>query len=134
MSNVGFDGAVSVSTDNFSSSDESLTGCNSVSANIGRAMQEVTDFDDTHVDRIAGLRDSSGNVAGTWKPTNAGQIILQDAADDGSDVYLKFTVDGTNGLLLQCKVESFEASGDPGSVWSFSASLQGVAAWTLGTP
>jgi len=127
--NVGFEGTLEASTDG--STYSAIGGANSVSANLGRAMLEITDFDDTAVNRIAGLKDSSVSVSGHYIGDDAGQVILKAAAASGNDVYIRWRPDGTLGFVLQGKVENYNMSGDPGSTTTFDSSLQATTAWTV---
>lgn len=131
MANVGFEGTLEASTDG--STYSTIGEANSVSANMARAMLEITDFDDTAVNRLAGLKDSSSSIGGHYKGSDAGQAILRNAAASGDDVYIRYRPDGTLGFVLQGKIENFNVSADPGSTVSFDSSLQSVAAWTVET-
>jgi len=128
---VGFEGTLEASTDG--STYSAIGGANSVSANMARAMLEITDFDDTAVNRIAGLKDSSASVSGHYIGDDAGQVILRNAAASGDDIYLRWRPDGTIGFVLQGKVENFNGAADPGSTATFDSSIQSVAAWTVET-
>ncbi len=127
--NVGFEGTLEVSTDG--SSYSAIGGANSVSANMARAMHEITDFDDTAVNRIAGLKDSSSSVSGHYIGDDAGQVILKNATASGNDVYLRYRPDGTLGFVLQGKIENYNVGGDPGSTVTFDSSFQANTAWTV---
>ena len=127
--NVGFEGTLEASTDG--SSYSTVGKANSVSANLGRAMLEITDFDDTAVDRISGLKDSSVSISGHYVGDDAGQVILKNAAASGNDVYLRYRPDGTLGFVLQGKIENYNVSADPGSTATFDSSLQANTAWTV---
>ena len=126
---VGFEGTLEASTDG--STYSAIGGANSVSANMARAMLEITDFDDTAVNRIAGLKDSSVSVSGHYIGDDAGQVILKAAAASGNDVYIRWRPDGTLGFVLQGKVENYNMSADPGSTTTFDSSLQATTAWTV---
>lgn len=126
MATPGYQGSIEVNTtDSFPGT--SVGGANSVSGPFSRAMLDITDFDDTAVNRIAGLNDSSLTISGHEDYADAGQDILRAAVLSGATIYAQMLPDGTNGFKFTCKVESYEPSNAPDGTPQFSCSLQGVA-------
>lgn len=126
---AGFSGTLEASSDG--SSYDSIGGANSVSPNLSRAMLEVTDFDDTAVNRIAGLKDSSISVSGHYDGADAGQSTILTEFESGDDVYIRYRPDGTTGFVIQGKVESFNLSTDVSGTATFDCSIQANTAFTI---
>jgi hypothetical protein len=95
-------------------------------------MLEVTDFDDTAIDRIAGLFDTPCSFGGHRDPddTNGQEAILTQWLA-GNAIYVRALPDGTNGFKVQCRVENFEISSTPDGTTQFSTQLQSIAAPTV---
>lgn len=129
MATAGFSGVVAVSTDD--STYNALNGCNSVSMPTSRAMLDITDFEDTSVNRIAGLKDSSASLSGHFDHSDTAQAALRAAAASGATVYVRYLYDGTNGTKIAGIVESFELSATPDGTVEFSCTVQANAAWTI---
>lgn len=126
----GYAGDFEISTDD--TTYYSINGANSVSQNLSRAMLEVTDFDDTAINRIAGLFDTPCSFSGhrDVDDTN-GQEALRAALFSGATIYVRCLPDGTNGFKVATIVESFEVSSTPDGTTQFSCQLQSTAAPTV---
>ena len=92
-----------------------IDGINSVSFGPNRTMLETTDFKDTSAakTRMSGLKDGVSRLGGDYESTDTtGQNVLRTAEDDGTSVFVKFLWDGSTGHRVECKVESYEISGE----------------------
>ena len=90
-------------------------------------LLEISQFGDTHKNRIAGLKDTNVSLGGNYDPADTtGQAEL----DPGDTVYIGIYPQGTavEGKQVKAIVESFEISASADGKQEFSASLQGIAA------
>ena len=90
-------------------------------------LLEITQFGDTHKNRLAGVKDTSVTVSGNLDTADTlGQLELE----PGDTVYIAVHPSGATVAGSQCKciVESFEQSADATGKQTFSATLQGIAA------
>jgi predicted secreted protein len=126
---AGFSGTLEVSTDG--STYNTVSGANSVSVNTGRAMLDITDFDDDAVNRLAGLKDSSVSISGHYNAGDTGTDAIVAASNSGADIYIRWRPNGTLGWVVQGKVESFNPSSAVADTVTFDASIQAVTAWTV---
>lgn len=105
-------------------------GCNNGNMPFARAMLEVTEFGDSAVDRISGLADQSATVSGHYIGSDTAQAALIAGLQNGTDVYVRWLPDGTNGFVVRGKVENFEVSAGVDATVEFSCTVQGVAGFT----
>ena len=87
---------------------------------------EITQFGNTHKNRIGGLKDSNVSLSGNFDPADAGQLQLE----PGDFVWIAVFPQGTTAAGRQIKmiVENFEQGASVEGKQTFSSSLQGVAA------
>lgn len=130
MAEAGFEGNVRVSTDG--GSGNPLNGCNSITVNRGRNLLDITDFEDSAVNRLAGLKDSSVQLSGHYDAADTAQAALETAFDAGTVIYIRHVWDGTKYIQVQGLVESHEVSATPSETVTFSVTVQAIAAWTTG--
>ena len=127
MADQGYAGSFEISLDD--STWYSVDGANSWSMALSRAMLEITDFDDTAVNRIPGLFDTPCQISGhNAEDDTNGQNALRTAFLTGADVYVRMLPDGVTGFKVTTLVESFNPSSDPTGTVQFSASLASKSA------
>lgn len=125
----GYAGDYEISTDD--TTYYSVSGANTVSQNLSRAMLEVTDFDDTAINRIAGLFDTPCSIGGHRDPDDSnGQEALITAWLAGTTVYVRCLPDGTNGFKVACLVENVDFSSSPDGTAQVTFNFQSIAAPT----
>lgn len=90
-------------------------------------LLDITQFGDTHRDRMAGIKDTSVTVSGNL---DTGDTTGQLELEPGDTVYIAVHPSGATvaGTQVKCIVESFEQSADATGKQTFSATLQGIAA------
>lgn len=90
-------------------------------------LLEIPSFGDTHMDRIAGLKDSSIDLSGNYYP---GDTTGQEELEPGDTIYIGVYPQGTAVAGSQIKgiVEKFDLSADVTGKQTFSASVKGCAA------
>lgn len=125
---AGFSSTISVSTTDGSYTE--VSGANSVDNSRSRETLDATDFSDAAFTRVMGLKDVSFSISGNYQDADVAQGEIETALSDGSDLYVQFLVDGTNGYKAACKVESFDISSTPDGKVEFSAEFVGNAAST----
>lgn len=125
---AGFSGIVRAGTT--ATPTDNVGGCNSVSENIAKAILEVTEFGDTHIDRITGLLDSGCSIGGHANYSDTAQNAIRAAVISGVDIYVRILGDGTNGFEFRTKVASYSEQNAPDSTITFTAEFQGIAAPT----
>lgn len=104
-----------------------INGLDSSTFNRMCDILEITQFGDTHKDRIAGLKDSSISISGNYDPADTnGQLLLE----PGDFVWVAVFPGGVTvaGKQIKMIVESFEHGAGVADKQTFSCSLQGVAA------
>jgi predicted secreted protein len=102
-----------------------IDGISSCDFSDGRDLLEITDFaDDNLRRRIAGLRDISASLSGDVELADNGYQLLAAAYNAGDRVYLRYLVDGTNGVMLPCLIESKDISSSVDGKVELSMSLQ----------
>lgn len=89
-------------------------------------LVEITEFGDTHKNRLATLKDSTVSLSGNYIPNDAAQLVLE----PGDTVMIAVHPGGANveGRQVKCLVESFEQTAAVDGKQTFSASLSGIAA------
>lgn len=102
-----------------------IGGTKSVDLSDSTNMLDVTAFDDGSLRRrLAGLRDESISLSGNHEAANAGWLRILDACLDGTDVFLQFVYDGSNGFEFQCLVESISISASVDGLVETTANLR----------
>jgi len=125
---AGIAGDVQVSVDDTTYHD--VSGLMDVDINMMRELVETTSFNDTARDRTATIRDSNATLGVHYSTTDPNATgAINTALDNGTVIYVRWRIDGTNGFKLQCKVASLNLSSAPDAVVDGSYDLQGVAAW-----
>ncbi|MGH9424579.1 MAG: hypothetical protein ACRD3J_31690 [Thermoanaerobaculia bacterium] len=77
------------------------------------AMLEITQFGDSDIKRILGLRDCTYDLAGFYNSTDTnGQNVIDAAAVAGSELWVEFLPNGVNGWKQQVMVPKFSPSAD----------------------
>ena len=89
-------------------------------------LVEITQFGDTHKNRLAALKDSSVSLSGNFDPDDAAQQVLE----PGDTVMIAVHPGGATvaGRQVECIVESFEQAADVAGKQTFSSTVQGIAA------
>jgi len=91
-------------------------------------LLDISQFGDTHHDRISGLGDTSVTISGNYDPSDAtGQTILD---NPGVELHIGVYPSGTTvaGKQVNGLVESFEISADVAGKQTFSCTIQAKAA------
>lgn len=86
--------------------------------------------------RINGLSDVSSSMEVQWDTTRAALKIIHTAKSTRKPIWLMYLpdgADGTSGFQGKFVVESYNHSGDVGSLETVSVSLQGAGAVTAST-
>lgn len=131
MANAGHPTKIEVSPDGTTWTD--LKGINSFKSPFSREMLEKTAFGDECRKRMAGLKDGSVDASGAYEEADAGQIIVRDAFEGGSDLHVRTTYNaaataGQKGFVFVTIVESHEIGDEVDGLieWSFSAQFNGA--------
>lgn len=125
---AGFNATIEVSADD--STYNSIGIANQASGTLQRAMLEVTQFGDSAIDRIYGLKDTPISVSGHYDAADTGQAAINSANINGTQLYVRFLADGTNGFKVLCLVESVAISAGVSDTATFDISFQAIAAPT----
>ena len=125
---AGFNAVVSVSTTSGGTYTK-IAGLNDASLQRIRDLLDTTNFKDANDapvrKRIYGLKDRSLSLSGDLDLSDSnGQVLLSDAIDDGTNVFIKYLPDGTNGWQVEFLVENFDMQSTPDGKNEFSCSLQ----------
>ena len=102
-------------------------GVDNASWNALCSLLEIPQFGDTHMNRMAGLKDTTVSISGNYDPTDAtGQNILE----PGDIIHIGVYPQGTAvaGKQVKAIVESFENAAEVTGKQTFSASISGIAA------
>jgi hypothetical protein len=121
MATAGYQGDIEVSADD--STYNSVGGINTVGFNMGRAQLEVTEFGDDFIDRISGLFDTPVTLGGHRIHADAGQAALVAAFLAGSDIWVRWKPDGTNGFKVKCGVADMPLGNGVGDAAQVSFTL-----------
>ena len=104
-----------------------LGGFDQADPNIQLALEEVTEFGDEAVDRIATLFDSQVSLSGNERYDDAGQDILRAAFFARTKVRLEIlTTAGGNGFQIDLLCTQYQAGSQVGSKVSLSTQFQGA--------
>jgi hypothetical protein len=72
------------------------------------ASIDVSQFGDSFMERILGLKDTSLTLSGFWEPDDTtGQIVIRDSWLADSDLYIAVAFDGTNGFSSKYVCSTF---------------------------
>lgn len=106
-------------------------GINSVSFSPSVDLLDVTDFKDSTGAKLklAALKDGSASLSGDLDLSDAAQIVLRTAYDNGTLVYMTFQFNPSGaasqkGFRVPCYVESYELGASVADRATFSVSLQ----------
>jgi hypothetical protein len=93
-------------------------------------MLDITSFGDNFKKRMPGIKDTSVDTSGNYDPSDAGQIILQTAYDNGTTVFVGIYPQGTGvaGKQVQCYVESIDIKATATGKQSFTPKFAPIAA------
>lgn len=102
-----------------------IDGINSIRYGESAAMLTTMDFAQTseHITRIRGLKDGQIELAGDYEHSDAPQLAIRTAKRNGTSYFVRILWDGTNGVEVECLVESFNIEPDVEGKVTFSASL-----------
>lgn len=102
-----------------------IDGINSIRYGESAAMLTTMDFAQTseHITRIRGLKDGTIELSGDYEHSDTAQAALRTAARNGTAYHVQILWDGTNGVEVQCIVESFNIEPGVEDKVTFSASL-----------
>lgn len=82
-----------------------------------------------YIERMQGLKDASYSLSGFYEPGDTtGQVVIETAWMNGSDLFIKVLADGTNGFRQQVVVDSFDTDGEADGAVEVSIELSGAAA------
>jgi hypothetical protein len=132
--NAGFSGTIEVSDDQGSTWTDLSDGSNNVDSNFIKELLEITNFDDTARNRIAGLEDKTVTVSGDEDWGDSGQDMIRTQALAGSDIYFRVLSDGTNGFVFPVLLEGYQSSNAPDGTPTYSVTGQGIAAAVTTVP
>lgn len=91
--------------------------------------QDITTLSDAYINRVQGLKDVSYSLSGFYKPDDTnGQAVIRDAWINGSDLYVQYLPDGSNGFKQKVVVSSFEVSASVDGMVEVSIELEGADA------
>ncbi len=81
------------------------------------------------IERMQGLKDASYSLSGFYEPADTtGQVVIEDAWMNNTDLFVKVLPDGTNGFRQQVVVDSFDTDGEADGGVELSIELSGAAA------
>lgn len=103
-------------------------GLKSIQAPRSRNILDDTEFGDAWENSLAGLLSGSFTISGNRDAADAGQQMIEDAFEDGTELWAQFLRDGTNGRKQQVIVENFEEGAEVDGVVPFSATFRGTGA------
>jgi predicted secreted protein len=96
-------------------------------------MLDFTDFADGRLRRrLVGLRDLTASIDGDVEAANTGYQLLRAAYVAGDPVVLQILHDGTNGVIAEFVIGSFERSASVDGKVEFSCSLEHSGSWAPG--
>lgn len=120
--NVSSDGATWDQIENLNDGNMTIDGEN----------VDVTAFCQEFINRIQGLKDGTYSLSGFYAPNDTtGQMLIQGALLDDSDLYIQFLPDGTTGFEQEVKVDTFDVSAAVDGAVEVSIDLEGNGAITL---
>ena len=109
---------------------DEVDGINNYSFGPKMDLLETTDFKDTTgaKTKIAGLLDGTISLSGMAEMSDAPQNLLRSSWLSGASVWCTIHWNpsggaGTKGYQVECKVESWESSGEVAGLANFSVSL-----------
>lgn len=115
---------ISVSTND--STYNTVAELNDASMSVDGDNIDITEFGDSYINRIQGLKDVSWSLSGFYAPTDTnGQVVIRTALLNDSTLYVKVLWDGTNGFKQLVKVSSFEVSAAVDGAVEVSIELEG---------
>ena len=127
--NKGLATVVQVSTDDVTYN--TVLGLNDANNSITSNNEVTTDFGDTFNERLDTIKDSTYSLSGFYDNADTtGQIAIRDSLINGTDLYVKYLTDGTNGFKQKVVVASFEVSSTPDGVSEVSIELEGSGSLT----
>lgn len=86
---------------------------NKATMNRDGAQLDITQFGDSDIKRILGLRDSSYDLSGFYNAGDTnGQNVIDAAAVAGSELWVQFLPNGVNGWKQQVMVPKFSVPSD----------------------
>lgn len=90
---------------------------------------EITLIGAEFIERMNGLKDASYSLGGFYEPADTnGQVAIETAWMNGSDLFIKVLADGTNGFRQQVVVDTFDTDGEADGGVEMSIELSGAAA------
>jgi len=112
-----------------STSFTAIGGTKSVDLSDSTNMLDTTAFNDGRLRRrLAGLRDESLSLSGQHEAVDVGWLHVLDALLGGSEVFVQFVYDGSNGFEFRCLVESVGISASVDGLVETTATLRPQAA------
>jgi predicted secreted protein len=92
---------------------------------------DITKFADTYRGRIQGIKDASYSLSGFYDSGDTnGQVAIRAAWAGNTAIYIKFTIDGTNGWSQQCKVSGFNINAAVDGAVEVTIDLEGTGTIT----
>lgn len=121
---------VSVSTDG--SVYNAVQELNSCDMSLAGNTLDVTQFGDSFIEKIQGIRDCQWQMDGFFAPLDTtGQAAIRSALVNDTTLYVKIVWDGTHSILQQVKPSKFEVKAGVADTISVSITLDGTAAVTI---
>jgi predicted secreted protein len=112
-------------------------GIKSFSIGDSSEMLDITDFADERLRRrIVGLRDLTASLDGDVEAGNTAYTLARTLYSSGSPLWLRVLHDGTNGIVAQFVLGSFERSASVDGLVELSVSMEhsgDVAPISVGT-
>lgn len=121
---------VSVSTDG--SVYNAVTELNDCDMSLAGNTIDVTQFGDTFIEKIQGIRDCSWTLDGFFAPADTnGQVAIRSALVNDTPLYVKIVWDGSHSILQQVKPSKFEVKAAVADTVSVSITLDGSGPVTI---
>jgi predicted secreted protein len=100
--------------------------------NLSGASIDVSEFGDTWMERLQGLKDASYDLKGFYNAADTtGQTVIQSAFLNDTPLFVEMLPDGTAGFKQQVLVSKYTVGSPVNGVISCDITLEGTAAATL---
>ncbi len=110
----------------------SALGINDGTVNLSGTNVDVSEFGDTWMERIQALKDASYDLKGFYNAADAtGQIALQSAFVNDTEVWVEMLPDGAAGFKQQVKVSKYVVGAPVNGAISVAITLEGTGVVSL---
>jgi predicted secreted protein len=100
--------------------------------NLSGASIDVSEFGDTWMERLQGLKDASYDLKGFYNSADTtGQNVIQSAFLNDTPLFVEMLPDGTTGFKQQVLVSKYSVGSPVNGAISCDITLEGTAAVTL---